>query len=358
MINFTVGPVNMDASTLEVGYKQLPYFRTPAFSSIMFESERLILNLCKAPCDSRACFMTCSGTGSMEAAVINVLDNKDKVLVINGGTFGHRFSELCKMHNLDYDEIIVEAGCSLEERDLLKYDNNSYTALLVNVHETSTGVLYDMEMISNFCKKNNIILIADIISSFLADPFDMKKLNVDVAIIGSQKALACPPGVSIIVLSARAIERVNKHDCGCMYLDLKKALLDGKRGQTPFTCAVGTLLQINYKLKTIDNNGGVESEIKRISELASYFRSKLSKYPLGFFSKRMSNAVTSLYSTKGKSAFEICTILRDEYNIWVCPNGGDMKDKVFRVGHLGALSTKDYDSLFAAFDDMKARQLL
>ena len=88
----------------------------------------------------------------------------------------------------------MEPGKALNREQLALYDGKGFTGFLVNVHETSTGVHYDMEMISEFCKKNEIFLVVDAISSFLADEFEMKRLGVQVMITGSQKALACPPG--------------------------------------------------------------------------------------------------------------------------------------------------------------------
>lgn len=90
------------------------------------------------------------------------------------------------------------------------YEGKGYTAFLVNKHETSTGVHYDMELISGFCKRNSLFMIVDCVSTFLADPFDMRELAADVMITGSQKALACPPGVSVLVLSPKALGRVNE----------------------------------------------------------------------------------------------------------------------------------------------------
>ena len=109
------------------------------------------------------------------------------------------------------------------------YDGKGFTGFLVNVHETSTGVHYDIEMISEFCKKNGIFLVVDAISSFLADDFDMNKLGVQVMITGSHKALACPTGESVIVLSDEAVNRVEARDVKCMYLNQKSALKNGER---------------------------------------------------------------------------------------------------------------------------------
>lgn len=357
MLNFTVGPVQSDDSVRNVGAEQVPYFRTPEFSAVMLENERLMLKFAKAPAGSRAVFITGSGTASMEASVMNVLTPRDKAIVVNGGTFGQRFVDLLKIHGIPFAEIRLRHGCALKEETLAPYENQGYTAFVVQGHETSTGVKYDLDMISRFCKRNGLVFIVDAISMFLADEFDMQALGADVMITGSQKALACPPAVSIIVLSPKAIARVNANDPKCMYLDLKSALTNGERGQTPFTPAVGVLRQINKRLKTIEDNGGVESETAKIQELAEYFRAKIKDLPFEIVSESMSNAVTPLHPTTA-SAYDIFTVLKDEYGIWVCPNGGDMKDTVFRVGHIGALTKKDYDALIDALKDLRKRKII
>lgn len=274
MINFTVGPVQSSDAVRAIGAEQVPYFRTSEFSDVMFENERLIKKFANASDDSKVVFLTSSGSGAMETAIMNTLTPNDKALVVNGGSFGHRFVELLELHRVPYTEIKLEHGKALKAEHLAPYEGQGYTAFLVNKHETSTGVHYDMNLISNFCKRNQLFLIVDCISTFLADPFDMKELGADIMITGSQKALACPPGISVMVLSSKAINRVNNTKCVCQYFDLKIALKNMERGQTPWTPAVGILRQINARLKEIDANGGVEGEIARIGALATYFREK------------------------------------------------------------------------------------
>ncbi len=357
MLNFTVGPVMSDEEVRKIGGEQVPYFRTPEFSAVMLENEKLMKKFAKAGEDARVVFITGSGTASMEAAVMNVFDETDKVLVVNGGSFGHRFVELCQIHDVPYEEITLETGKALTKEQLDAYDGKGFTGFLVNVHETSTGVHYDINMISEFCKKNGIFLVVDAISSFLADEFDMAELGVQVMITGSQKALACPPGVSVIVLSGEAVQRVESRNVKCMYLNLKSALKNGERGQTPFTPAVGTLRQINARLKEIEAAGGVESETQKIAALAQDFREKIKDLPFEIVSNSMSNAVTPLHPLN-VSAYQVFTTLKDEYGIWVCPNGGELADKIFRVGHIGALTKEDNTTLVNALRDMQKRGLL
>lgn len=357
MLNFTVGPVMSCDEVRTIGAEQVPYFRTPEFSKIMFENENLMKKFAKADENARVVFLTGSGTAAMEAAVINVFDTKDKVLIVNGGSFGQRFVKICQIHQIPYTEIKLEIGKKLTQEMLDQYDGKDYTGFLVNIHETSTGVHYDPVMISEFCKKNNMFLLVDAISSFLADEFDMEKLGVDLMLTGSQKALACPPGISVIVLSEHAVQRVYEKTPQCLYLDLKEALKNGERGQTPFTPAVGILRQIHARLLEIEKAGGVEAETAKIASLAADFREKIKDMPFEIPSESMSNAVTPLHPLN-VSAYKIFETLKDEYHIWVCPNGGDLAEKIFRVGHIGALTTDDNTSLVEALKDMQNRGLL
>ena len=354
MLNFTVGPVMSSEAVRAIGAEQVPYFRTAEFSALMLENESLVKKFAKAEEDARVCFMTGSGTASMEAAVMNLFTREDKVLVIDGGSFGHRFVQLLEIHEIPHQVIRPAFGCGVTAEELAPYEGKDYTGFLVNLDETSVGVLYDIHLISDFCKRNGIFLVVDSISSFLCDPFNMKELGVQAMITGSQKALACPPGISLIVLSSKAVERVYANRPKTMYLDLKLALKNGERGQTPFTPAVGTLRQIHQRLKEIEASGGVDAEVARIGALASYFRGKLQELNLPFtiISNSLPNAVTPLAPADGVSAYDIFLKLKDEYGIWICPNGGELKDKVFRVGHIGALTEADYDTLLKALVDL------
>ena len=357
MINFTVGPVQSCDAVRAIGGEDVPYFRTAEFSAVMLENERLMNRFAKAPEGARTVFVTGSGTASMEAAVMNVFTPADKVLVINGGSFGQRFCDLCQIHGIPHEQIVLAPGTALEPEHLAPYENAGITGFLVNIHETSTGVRYDPELIADFCRRNGTFLVVDAISSFLADEFRMADWGVDVMITGSQKALACPPGVSVLVLSPRATQRIEHNQVRSMYFDLKSALSNGQRGQTPFTPAVGTLLQINARLRLIEEEGGVETETAKIAALAADFRSRIRHLPLDICSESLSNAVTPL-RTRHCSANDIFLTLKDEYGIWVCPNGGALKDQIFRVGHIGQLTTGDNETLVRALEDLVKRGIL
>ena len=357
MLNFTVGPVMCSDEVRTVGGEQVPYFRTEEFSALMKENEQYMLRFSKAPEGSKAVFMTNSSTGSMEAVVMNCFTPEDHVLVIDGGSFGHRFVELCEIHEIPHTVLALNHGQKLMRERLYEYDGQGFTGLLVNIDETSTGVLYDSEMIGGFCKKNGIFYVCDCVSAFLADPFDMTKCGADVMITGSQKVLACPPGISVIVLAPRAVERVTSRKVKSMYFNLANALKNMERGQTPFTPAVGILRQINTRLKEIEASGGADAEIARVAAQAQDFREKLKELPFELVSESPANGVTPVRPVTA-DAYEIFLELKDHYRIWICPNGGDMKHTIFRVGHIGALTHEDNTTLINALKNMRQRGLL
>lgn len=277
MLNFTVGPVMSSDEVLAVAAKSSPYFRTPEFSEVMLENERLVLRFLNAPEGSRCVFLTASGTGAMESCVMNILSADDKALVVNGGSFGARFLKLCLLHGLDTVEIPVEFGKQLTAEMLDQYADSGATALLVNMGETSSGSLYDMSLISAFCREHEILLIVDAISTFLADDVDMDEWHAAAVLTGSQKALAVHPGVSVVALSPEAIERVYNNPEKCLYLSLQEALRNGERGQTPWTPAVTTLLEINARLRRIEEGGGVPKPRRHASRTLP--RNSVKAYP-------------------------------------------------------------------------------
>lgn len=364
MLNFAVGPVMMSEEIRQIGGEEIPYFRTPEFSIVMKENEEMMCRLMQAPEGARALFLTGSGTAAMEAAVMNLFDGQDRVLVINGGSFGARFAKLCRIHHIPYEELACGRGQGLTEEALeSRVKDGQFTGLLINVDETSTGVLYDMEMVGRICRKYHICLAADAISSFLCDDLPMEKIGADLVLTGSQKALALPPGLSVIVLSPAGVKRVMGHEVESLYFDLKDYLTNGERGQTPYTPAVSVLLQLNRRLKGICS-GGLSAELAKTASIAADFRERIKDLPLEIVSDSLSNAVTPLHPTgcyadgTPVSARRVFEILKDEYDIFICPNGGELADSVFRVGHIGNLSEKDNEKLVLAFRDLMRRGLL
>lgn len=343
---FTVGPVEMFPGTLKESALQLPYFRTAEFSEIMLNTEKMLLDLSLASACSKALFLTASGTGAMEAAVINCLNKQDHVLTIDGGSFGHRFAQMCEHHEIPQTVLHLEFGKTLTREMLDAAYTPGMTALLVNLHETSIGQLYDLDILSAFCKEHDLFLIVDAISAFLADPINMEKAGIDILIISSQKALSLAPGISAVLLSPRAIQTVEEKGTSLMYFDFKDYLRNGERGQTPFTPAVGIFLTLHKRLESI-MEAGLKCVQSSIRELALDFRAKVADLPVQIPNYPHSNTLTPLYFPEG-NARTVYEALRKEYGITVNPSGGAQADYLLRVGHIGNLTVTDNDLLLQA----------
>jgi len=356
-ILFSMGPVEMDPEITKIGGMKLPYFRTPEFSQINLDICSMLKKFVHTGANSEVVLLTASGTGAMEAAVINTFGRSDRLLIIVGGCFGKRFARICEIHNLQHTIIKLKQGQTLTKGQLEPYRGKGYTGLLVNVHETSTGVYYDPVMIGEYCRQEGMVLVVDAISSFLADPFYVDKWNVDVTILSTQKGLALPPGLSILIINNKTVEKIKRNVVPSLYFDLRDYFANMHRGQTPYTPALDILLRLRARLTQVENTG-VSKIVQNTARLAADFRRRIKKLPFSIPSEKLSNALTPLQPRDGVSAYEIFLYLKGTYNIIVCPNGGELKDRLFSVGHMGHLTTNDNKKLIDAFSEMKERGLI
>lgn len=357
-ILFTVGPVQMDKGILDVAGMPLPYFRTGQFSEMMLDVTQKVKRALYTNDDSEVIFLTASGTGGMEATVLNLFNKSDKLLVINGGSFGSRFMDICRVLEIPFESLELEAGKQLKVEQLEKFRNRSFTGLLINAHETSTGLLYDLKMMGEFCREENLVYVVDAIGSFAADEYYMDEWGIDATIISSQKGLGLAPGISIVTINQKVKKMIESQKINSLYFDFNHYIGDIKRGQTPFTPAVGVLLQLKYRLDQIEEMGGIKSLIVSTQNIANDFREKVKSLPFVIASESLSNTLTPLTPKNNKSAHEIFEYLKEHHRIIVNPNGGELKDKLIRVGHIGNLTTEDNDRLIHALMQMERDGLI
>lgn len=343
---FIVGPVELYESTKNVYHKNFTYFRTTEYGNMVKEILAKLNRIIGNTIPDSLIYLTASGTAAMEAVIENCCTRSDKALVINGGTFGKRFCELLEYHNVDFSQIKLEWDEALTSEHLTKFDNQGYTMLFVNLHETSTGQLYDMQILSDFCQKNNLLLIVDAISVILCDEYNMGKFGVDVTITSSQKGLCLSPGLSFISFSQRMLDRINKCEkTSSKYFDFKDYFENIRRGQTPYTPAVFIMYELADMLELIEKEGGKEARLNSIKEKCEYFRKKASKIGLKVpNSYPLSNMLTPLMF-EDVNATDVLQILRERYHLYVNPCGGNLADKLCRVAHIGNTTIEDFDNL-------------
>lgn len=339
-------PGNINEEILKIGSQQIPYMRTSEFSTIVIELEAMLNSMINNP-DGKVIPYTASGTGAMDSIVSNYVATHQKALVIDGGSFGHRWHDLCEYYGCNHFVHKVDFAKDINytqlEEDIIR---EKPEVLLCQQHETSTGQLFNIEKIGNLCKKYDISLVVDAISSFLADRIDMKNWNVDICVASSQKGLNIPPGLSFLFLSEKLKNFAFTHKS--FYFDFQTNLKNLERGQTPYSPATVIFLQAHARCKQILDNGGVNALIEQVKTRAYHFRKLCKKYNWNVPAENPSNAITGFFINKNESI--LFRKLIEEYKIFIMP--GSIKN-YFRVSHMGEQSEKDIEELAAAIKSIE-----
>lgn len=335
---FTIGPTEMYETTKEVRKNGIPYFRNAEFSAVMLDTDRMLKECMKTSQDSSTVYLTASGTAGLEAVVDNLIGPEDRVLVIAGGGFGKRFAQICEVKGLQHDDITLQQDEELNWGHFEPYTDGDYKAVLVNLHETSTGQLYDISLLRRFCEGRNTLLIVDAISTFLCDPYDMDGWGIDVTIISTQKGLCVSPGMCMIVMNEKVVKNHLKpsDQMTSLYFDFNDYLVNMVRGQTPYTPAVGIVYEINDMLRDITEKG-LDAKLDEVRNRAVLFRENIVDDGISYPEFRISNAITTVIFEK-PLAKEIERELIDRHGFVINPCGGEVGEYRFRVSHVGSLS--------------------
>jgi aspartate aminotransferase-like enzyme len=349
-ISFIPGPVTPFEAVKSVNIWNRPYFRGQEFSQITLECKNEILRIFNAPDGSEVVFLASSGTGGMEASVINFALQSRKSLVINGGAFGERFCQIFNSLKRPYRQFVVPSRSDI---DLERLELNDDEDLYINAHETTTGMAYDLNALAKYRGdiKSKGLFIVDGISCYLTDPISMTEQGIDALVVGSQKAFGLICGLALVVLSPKAVERIldNSEECASLYFDFRSYISNMKRGQTPFTPPVEAIMQLHGMLGYI-KSVGVESLQEKAKSNATYFRDLLTKsnLPIEFYSPKMPNSLTACVVSGELKANEIVSALSQKHGIDIAPNGGQLADVVFRVAHMGYQTHQEIDLLVSA----------
>lgn len=339
-------PGNIEEDILNIAAQQIPYMRTEWFSEMMKDSELMLLDFIGCT-NGRVLFYTASGTGAMDAVVENYIGCRGKAFVIDGGSFGHRWDDLCNYHGVNHCVFKVPFAKDIDYsllEDAVKKENPAF--LLCQHHETSSGQLFDVEKIADICKTHKIRLIVDVISSFLAEDIDMDSLGIDIAITSSQKGLNLPPGAAIVFLSESACDFGCEHNN--YYFDFKDNLANMDRGQTPFSPATTIFMQINERMKR-NKAIGLKNIIASTRSKAVYFREKCAKFGWEIPAQCPANAITGFYVHRNG---DILFRELQKKNIYIMPSG---QADFFRVSHMGTQNENDLDILADAIREIELR---
>ena len=313
--------------------------RTDEFSEINKESEKILLDLIHCS-GGKTIIYTGSGTGAMSAVVENYVSTKKKAFVIDGGSFGHRWFQMCTYYGVDAYDYKVPFACDIDYSELeATVSAEGPEVLLCQHHETSSGQLFNLEKISKICKAYNVSLVVDVISSFLAEELNMDALGIDICVASTQKGLNIPPGLSIVFLNKQLADYQFSHKG--YYWDFDENIINLKRGQTPFSPATILYLQLNARLKQLKAEGGETANIQAVRKRAKYFRSLCKKYGWAILADTPSFAVTG-FQTQDDDQRRIFRGLINKYNTFIMPGA---KQGFYRVSHMGLQTEAELEEL-------------
>ena len=349
------GPTPVPEQVLLAMAKHPIGHRTADFSNIIAEVTQGLKWLHQTSSD--VLILTASGTGAMEAGIINFLSPGDRVLVGSNGKFGERWAEVAEAYGLNAEIIKAEWGQPLDPenfREKLEADTEKQIKAVIITHsETSTGVLNDLETINRHVKAHGEALImVDAVTSLGAVNIPMDAWGIDVIASGSQKAYMIPPGLGFVAVGPKAWEAYKTAKLPRYYLDLGKYRKEAAKNTTPFTPPVNMFFGLQVTLQMMKAEG-LENVFARHKRLMTTTRAAVKALGLPLFAAddAASPAITSVMPPESVDAQKVRTLMKKRFDIALADGQDHLKGKIFRIGHLGFVSDRD---ILAAISSLEA----
>jgi len=337
----TPGPTPLPPQVCEAMARPIIHHRTPQFQAVLKEATVDLKYVYQTKGD--IFILASSGTGAMEAGVVNLLSGGDTAITIQGGKFGERWTEICKSYSINTDIIDVEWGKAVQPREIEKRlkKNPKIKAVFTTLCETSTGVVNDIAAIGKAVKDTNAVLVVDAISGLGAIDLQTDAWFCDVVVSGSQKGLMLPPGLGFISVSPKAWKLVEDSRCPKYYFDLKAAKKALDKTDTPFTPAITLIIALCESLKMIKQDG-LENVFLRHKKMADATRLAVKALGLELFAPTCaSDVVTAIKVPQGIDGEKLVKTMRDTYGVTIAGGQAELKGKVFRIAHMGFIEEFD-----------------
>ena len=299
--------------------------------------------------------LTGSGTGGLEATIVNLLSPGDEVLALAAGVFGDRFADIAEAFGAVVHRLQGEWSQAIEPAAVAEAlrDRPAIKAVLLTHNETSTGVTNDVASLATVIRHESPgeppLLLVDGVSSIGALPFAMDDWGVDAAITGSQKAWMAPPGITMVALGERGWRAHAEARMPRFYWDFTKARKNGVRGTTPFTPAVAVVHALQEALRLMSAEG-MENIFARHRAIGRQIRSGLRALGLELFADPAvaSDTVTAVRVPDGIDASALLRDLRQRHRLVVGSGQDWLKGSIFRIGHMGSVYPHDVEHLLGA----------
>ncbi len=339
---FTPGPTQIPPEVVLAEASPMIHHRTSEFSDIFANVSEDLKYIFQTK-DGEVFTFASSGTGGMEACVVNSVSRGDKAIVISGGKFGERWAQICETYGVNVVRIDVENGKAVKPEDLdqtIKKEED-VKAVFTTLSETSTGVVHDIEAIAKIVKGHNLLLVVDGISGIGVQPFRMDDWGVDIAVTGSQKGFMLPPGLAFVCVARSAWESIEKSDLPKYYWNFKKMQKALSNKTTAYTPAISLIMAAGKSIEIIRSEG-IENVWARHARLANATREGVKALGLELFASSDSgNVLTSVKIPEGVTFDAGIKKLRDETGVTIAGGQDELKGKMFRVGHMGYVNEFD-----------------
>lgn len=301
--------------------------------------------------------LSCSGTGGLEAAVVNVLSPGDKVLAVTIGSFGERIASIAETYGAEVIALAYEWGQAAKPEDVRQalQENPDVKAVLITHNETSTGVTNPLADIAAVVRSaGDVLLVVDAVSSLAAIPLEMDGWGLDVVVTGSQKGWMVPPGLAFASMSDRGWQAYEKARMPKFYFDLGKHRDAQAKGQTPFTPAMSIFFGLDIALDRLAAEG-LESVFTRHRNIANQTRTGVKSLGLELLCENetyASDTVTAVKCPDGVEVSALRNMMEEQYNTILAGGQGKLSGKIFRIGHLGLVEESDIDSTLTQLGDV------
>jgi aspartate aminotransferase-like enzyme len=349
---FTPGPTPLHPAVQEAMARPILHHRTDEFRRVFAESVSGLKAFLKTTDD--VLILACSGTGGMEAALVNVLSPGDKMLALVAGSFGERWSAIGRAHGMAVQDLKAAWGEAVSAEDVARAldADPGIRAVFVQLNESSTGAAHDVEALAGITRdRPDTLLVVDAISGAGALPLETESWSVDVVVVGSQKALALPPGLAFVSVNARAWARIASARAARFYFDLRRERKAQAAGESAFTPAISNVVALRAALAAVEEGGGVDALVANAATLAAMTRKAAEALGLPLVAPRAhGDALTALYAPKGLESGAIVKALKGEFGSTVAGGQGELKGKILRIAHLGYYDATDMLGLLATLE--------
>jgi aspartate aminotransferase-like enzyme len=336
------GPTPVPERVAAILGQPIPHHRTPGFEKIFAEARDGLKWLYQTK--SEVIMLTATGTGAMDAAVSNLFSRGEKIITINAGKFGERWTKIAKVYGLNAVELKVANGEAVDPEALKKIldANPDAKGVLFQASETSTGTRMPVKEITELAKKRGLLAVCDAITALGVMDLPMDSWGIDVLITGSQKAMMIPPGLAFIALSDAAWKKSESSDLPKFYFDLAKEKKAHLTNQTAWTPAISLVMGLAESLRMLREEG-LENVFKRHELLARATRAAVTALGLELLAKHSPSPAVSavLVPSTIKEGKKIPKLMRDKWGVTIAGGQDELEGKIFRLSHFGYVGEFD-----------------